>query len=228
MTMTEPEAVRIVEQPHRVHHRSVIVKRLAHPHEHDVGNALILLLQFTCEEARLVEDLDGAEIARKTRLARRAEPALEGAAGLARDADGGPPAEMFHADGFDFMAVVQPEETLRRLPVVRAPNGARLERFEPEVLGSKCCAKIGRQYRNRIESVNQFLVRGAVELRQAVRLEGGCFRERPPAGMAGRARLLIDPQFWDGTHSGGRVRRSSSQCTRSSIASRERRPWLSS
>jgi hypothetical protein len=38
MAMAQAEAVRIVEQSHGIHHRSVVMEWFAHTHEDDVGN----------------------------------------------------------------------------------------------------------------------------------------------------------------------------------------------
>ena len=62
MAMSEVEALRVVEQAHCIHHRVVIVERLAHAHEHDVGDPAALLREMVREVSRLIEDLGRGEM----------------------------------------------------------------------------------------------------------------------------------------------------------------------
>src|SRR5271165_730224 len=84
VTMTQAEAVRIVKQRDGLHHRIVIVKRLAHSHEDDVGDPFLMLGQPAREEPRLIEDLAGRKISIEATLPGRAEGTGERAAGLRR------------------------------------------------------------------------------------------------------------------------------------------------
>ncbi len=56
--MSESEAARIVEQRDRIHHGGVVVERLAHSHEHDVGDALAARREPARQKPGLIEDLD--------------------------------------------------------------------------------------------------------------------------------------------------------------------------
>ena len=58
----------VVEQCDGLHHRFVVVKRLAHAHEDDVGDPLAARRDFAGEEPGLIEDLAGGEVAAETGL----------------------------------------------------------------------------------------------------------------------------------------------------------------
>ena len=135
VAVAQAEAVRIVEQRYRLHHRVVVVERLAHAHEHDVGDPLAARCELAREEPRLVEDLAGGQVAAEPGLTGRAERARKRAARLRRDAERRAVAEMLHEHGFDFFAVAQPKEPLvvcpsreRCTPPARSPKTSRRAR----------------------------------------------------------------------------------------------------
>ena len=86
MARAEPEAARIVERLDRRQHPVEVEQRLAHAHEHDVGEVAAVGREPALRVARLVDDLGDLEVAPEPELARRAERAADRTAGLARDA----------------------------------------------------------------------------------------------------------------------------------------------
>ena len=89
--MPKPSRRRRDDAPHRGEHPVVVGQRLAHAHEHDVGQpAAVRRCRAwpTAAGAHLLEDLGGRQVALQPALARRAERARHAAAGLRRDAHG--------------------------------------------------------------------------------------------------------------------------------------------
>ena len=84
---TEPEPGRVVGQPAEGEHLVVVVERLAHAHQHDVGDPPAVAPRLARRPQQLLEDLAAGEVAAEAHGARRAERAREGAARLRRDAD---------------------------------------------------------------------------------------------------------------------------------------------
>ncbi len=123
----QPEPRRVVEQATGAERLVVVVERLAHAHEDDVGDpALALGAKDAGEVQDLVDDLLGRQVPPQPEPAGGAEAAPDGAADLRRDADGGA-ARHEHEDGFDRMAVRRREERLARRASRR---GARLHLHE--------------------------------------------------------------------------------------------------
>ena len=75
------------EDSQRLHRFVVVVKRLAHPHQHDV-EARGAHVERAGEDANLPDDFSRGEIANQAHLAGEAERARHGAADLRRDAEG--------------------------------------------------------------------------------------------------------------------------------------------
>ena len=141
----EPEPARIGQGGDRLEHPVEVEQRLAHAHEHDVGQALAVGRQAAGRGADLVDDLGGLEVAGEAELAGRAERAADGAAGLARDADGVPlavagPGRVVHQDRLDQRAVGQPMERLLGQAAIGRP-GSR----------SRAGCRTGRRRRARLE-----------------------------------------------------------------------------
>jgi len=97
------------------------VERLAHPHVHDVRDALAAMGELALPVTDLVDDLADREIADEPHLAGRAERARHRAARLGRDAHGVARAVMRHEHALDVVPVGEPQQRLARLAV-----GARL------------------------------------------------------------------------------------------------------
>ena len=71
-----PEPVAVVERGHRLEHPIEVEERLAHAHEHDVGEPRAVLAAEPPDGAPdLVEDLGRLEVALEAELAGRAERA---------------------------------------------------------------------------------------------------------------------------------------------------------
>ena len=81
-----PNRLPVVERLDGGEHPVEVEQRLAHAHEHDVGQPLAGRGQPARRVADLVDDLGDLEVAPEPELAGRAERAADGAAGLARDA----------------------------------------------------------------------------------------------------------------------------------------------
>ena len=88
MPRPEPEPARVVERLDGGQDAVEVEQWLAHPHEHDVRQALAVRNEAPRREADLVDDLGDLEVAPEPELAGGAERAADGAAGLARDAQG--------------------------------------------------------------------------------------------------------------------------------------------
>ena len=106
MARTQPEPVPVVERLDGGQHAVEVEQRLAHPHEHDIGQSTAVRDQPAGRVPDLVDDLGGLEVASEPELARRAERAADGAADLARDAQGvplpgSPPCRVVHQHGLD-------------------------------------------------------------------------------------------------------------------------------
>ena len=91
MARGQPEAVGVVEQAAGAQRLVVVVERLAHAHEDDVGHAAsAVVAQHAGEVQDLVDDLLGASGPRRSpSLPGGAERAAHGAADLRGDADRG-------------------------------------------------------------------------------------------------------------------------------------------
>jgi hypothetical protein len=97
---------------------------------------------------------------------------------------------VLHQHRLDLVAVVQPEEALRRLPVARALHDDRLDGVEREAIGEKRGAQLLGQRRDRVEVLRELARRGAVELVSAVALQAVRRGERRAVLVAGAARFL--------------------------------------
>ena len=130
----EREPLGVVEQAAGAQGLVVVVERLAHAHEDDVGHAAVvrLVAEHAGEVEDLVDDLLRGEVPAQPQAAGRAERAAHGAADLGGDTDGGAAGHQ-HQDGLDRVAVGGLEQRLARRS---ASRGARLhlrqrERREP-------------------------------------------------------------------------------------------------
>ena len=83
---TQPEPVPVVERLDGGQDPVEVEQRLAHPHEHDVGQPLAVRDEAARGETDLVDDLGDLEVAPEPEFAGRAERAADRTAGLARDA----------------------------------------------------------------------------------------------------------------------------------------------
>src|SRR5579862_2470042 len=99
------EGFGVHDDAHRGHHGIEIEKRLALTHEDDVGLGFELVAMLAKDDENLAEDFGGTEIADEAERSGKAEVAVDGAAGLSRDADG--LAIFFgHEDSFDGGGIV--------------------------------------------------------------------------------------------------------------------------
>jgi hypothetical protein len=86
----EPEPTRVVQGLDRGQHPIEVEQRLAHPHEHDIGQPPAIDREAARGAADLVDDLRNGQIAPEPELAGCAERAADRATRLARDAQGVP------------------------------------------------------------------------------------------------------------------------------------------
>ena len=120
----QPEPAPVVERLDGGQHPVEVEQRLAHAHEHDVGQPLPGRDQPARRDAHLVDDLGHLEVAPEAELAGRAERAADRAAGLARDAQRvalarSGPRRVVHQDRLDEGPVGQPMERLLGQPAIR-------------------------------------------------------------------------------------------------------------
>ena len=109
---------------------------------------------------------------------------------------------VFHQHRFDLVAVVQAEQPLRGLAVVRALDHHGLDAVEPEFLGREGSAQFLRQRRDRVEIVDELFGRGTVELIDPVIFQTVRRGERRAVLVAGAARFLVDPEVSRAEHDG--------------------------
>ena len=126
-----------------------VEQRLAHPHEHDVGQPAAVRDEAAGGVADLVDDLGHLEIAPETELAGGAEGAADGAPGLARDAQRVPfarsrPGRVVHEHGLDQGAVAEAVKGLLGQAAVGTAELGVGDGIEP-VGGSQLGAQRGRQ-----------------------------------------------------------------------------------
>ncbi len=172
MARAQAEGVVVGEAAQCSPHVGVIVQRLAHAHEHDVGHLRGALDggigrqrrvgQIAGEVEHLRHDLAGGEVARQPALRRGAEGAAHGTAGLAGDAER-TPLIVEHEHGFDALAVVQLEETLDRVAVGRDDFGRQGQRRHGRHLGQPGAQGLG-QVAHRLEVTGVALVDPLPEL----------------------------------------------------------------
>src|SRR5207344_1013365 len=84
----EPEPMWIGQRGDGLEDAIEVEQRLAHPHEHHVGQPAAVAGQPARCRSDLVDDLGRLEVAAEAELTGRAERTADGAAGLARDAHG--------------------------------------------------------------------------------------------------------------------------------------------
>ena len=91
-----------------MHDRIEVVEWLAHSHEDEVAQPAVgvALPESAANVKDLCDDFAGSEVANEAHLARGAEYAAHGTAGLGADA-GGEASVVAHEDGFDGLAVVE-------------------------------------------------------------------------------------------------------------------------
>ena len=169
----------IVQRVDRLQDPVEVQERLAHAHEHDVREALVVRGEAAGGVADLVDDLGRLEVAREAQLAGRAERAADGAAGLARDAQRVPLAlgaarRVVHEHRLDEGAVGQPMQRLLGQAAVGEADLRVGDRVEPE-RRVELVAEGGRQRAGVRRPMSRFRPRSR-------RRPGG--RDRP----AGRAR----------------------------------------
>ena len=130
-------AVVVEHRPERRHERAVVLQRLAHAHHDDVGDGALARRKTEAAAQRefgmpeLGDDLGGRQVAAEALVAGRAEAAVDGAAGLRRDAQRAA-LRLGDEDGLDGVAVADVEQPLDRAverdlladdgrPVISAP-----------------------------------------------------------------------------------------------------------
>ena len=126
MAGPQPEPARVVERGDRGEHPVEVEQRLAHAHEHDVGEPLALGGEAARGMADLVDDLGGLEVAPEAQLAGRAERAADRATGLARctacGARGAAAGRVVHEDRLDERPSDEPVERLLGQAAVGEPE----------------------------------------------------------------------------------------------------------
>ncbi len=83
----ERDAIGIEHDPHRGHRRVVVEHRFALAHENDIRLRRELFAIFLERDQDLPDDFSGREVADQTELRGQAKVAIDGAAGLRRDAN---------------------------------------------------------------------------------------------------------------------------------------------
>ena len=121
---TQAEPASVVERLDGGQHPVEVEQRLAHAHEHDVGEPLPGRDQPARRRTDLVDDLGHLEVAPEAELTGCAERAADRAAGLARDAQRvalarSGPRRIVHQNGLDEGPVGQTVERLLGQPAVR-------------------------------------------------------------------------------------------------------------
>src|SRR5207245_9633500 len=118
----EVERVFLSPTANRANDRGVVVHRLAHSHEDDIGQRALFVTEVAagCEE--LVRDLGFAEVSSAARLSGSAKTATDGQPHLRADADGRSRPRtsrrvVVHDDGFDGPVIAQLEEVFHSLAV---------------------------------------------------------------------------------------------------------------
>jgi hypothetical protein len=114
---TEPEPLRVGQRLDGIQHPVEVEQRLAHPHEHDIGQPAAVDGQSPRGATDLIDDLRRFEVARQAQLPGRAERAADRAAGLRRDAQRVALAlpgscRVAHQDGLHQRPVGEPVERL--------------------------------------------------------------------------------------------------------------------
>ena len=109
-----PKPGRVVGQPAEGEHLVVVVERLAHAHQHDVGDPAAVAPRLARRPQQLLEDLAAGEVAAEAHGAGGAERARQRAARLRRDADRAPVA-VPHQHRLDREPVQRAEPRLHRL-----------------------------------------------------------------------------------------------------------------
>ena len=120
-----PKRLRVHEDPDGVDHARKIQQRLAHPHEHEVGDALVGR-ENRPGLAELIDNLVDCEVTNETHGARRTKGTSERAPHLGRDAQR-VAARLRDQNGFDPRTVGGFQQKLpcpRRLNDQRAKGGA--------------------------------------------------------------------------------------------------------
>ena len=163
------------------------MKRLAHPHEDDVGDAPVARLEFAREKPGLIEDFARRQVAIKPGLPGRTKRAGKRASGLRREAERRATAIMFHQHGLDFFAVVQAKETFRRLPVLRPLQHDGLDGRKHNAARDERFAQLFRQRRHLAGSAEQLFGGRAIELAQAGTASGQSAQRRSPHRQSRRA-----------------------------------------
>ena len=130
------------------HQRAVILKRLAHPHHHDIRDDALVGIQPLAKEMlgipKLRNDFCGSEIAAEALMPRRTEPAPHGTPRLRRNTQG--PAILFgNEDRLDRIAITRIEQpfdrSIRRF--VTTDHGHRLDTSPGRQLFAKRPGQIG-------------------------------------------------------------------------------------
>ena len=116
----EPVAVVVKEDVQSAQNVVEVLQRLAHPHEHDVGDDSVVGVRHACVAAQfafgppeLAHDLGGREVAVEALLARGAEEAAHGAPRLRGDAERAA-VILWNEHRFDRVSVADVKEPLAR------------------------------------------------------------------------------------------------------------------
>ena len=172
----DAEAVLVHQHAQRRDGRVVVEQRLPHAHDDDVPRERVLAAAVRVRGVHrvlhhhgrhLAQDLGGLQVALVPGDPRQAERALQGTAGLRRDADR-PAVVLGDVDGLDRRPVVEAEQVLAR-PVLRERPLGDLGPAHVELLGEGFPQR-SRQVVHRRDVVDAVMVEPAVELAAA---EGG-------------------------------------------------------
>jgi hypothetical protein len=132
----------VIRRRHR-DHPVVVGQRLAHPHEHDVGQPVpVLVPQRRRGRADLLQDLGGRQVAGQPALAGRAERAGHAAAGLRGDAHG-VALRVAHQHRLDGGAVAGPPQRLAGLPRIALDLPDRGQQRREQRLGQPAAQRRG-------------------------------------------------------------------------------------
>ena len=168
----------------------VVVERLTHTHEHDVGDPPLLGLRAAHEAEDLVDDLLGAQAAAQTGAAGRTERAADGTAHLSRDAHGHSP-PMGHEHRFYRLSVCGPQKRLDRASARRLARLDLLEKTRTQPR-RELLAQRARELAHVREAGGQSLGERLVHLTRAIRRLAQFFHGALERGQIDHRPIVLD------------------------------------
>lgn len=106
---THVETVGVIQGTNGRKSGIIVMERLAHAHDHDIGEVILIFAQMALEMQHLGNDLTGREVAFEAHLPGGTESTAHGTAGLGGDAER-IARIVAHQHGFDALAIRQAEQ----------------------------------------------------------------------------------------------------------------------